>query len=259
MMLSADWATIASFATALGTLVLALATFVAVRSANRSARIAEASYQVNLRPVLVPSRLEDPPQKIRWMDNHWARLEGGQATVEFVDGSIYLAVSLRNVGPGLAVPFGWTIMEGASTLDFHHASPEDFRLQTRDLYVGPSDIGFWQAAIREHDDPDSRGSAGHRERRGVHPRNSLRRSRRWATHDHALRDDPLADGGGGPLAAVRGAALVLGPAGSTLRGGFRVGAHAGASGSRDRNQRLGPRRSRCPAARVTPTRGCSTK
>ncbi len=29
-------------------------------------------------------------QKVRWMDNHWARLEGGQGTVEFVDGSIYL-------------------------------------------------------------------------------------------------------------------------------------------------------------------------
>jgi cell division protein FtsX len=60
-----DWATIASFATALGTLVLAVATFSAVRSSNRSARIAEASFQVNLRPVLVTSRLEDPIQKIR--------------------------------------------------------------------------------------------------------------------------------------------------------------------------------------------------
>ena len=75
-----DWATIASFATAVGTLVLAVATFAAVRSLNRSARIAEAAFQVNLRPVLVTSRLEDPMQKIRWVDDHWARRrrESGQ-------------------------------------------------------------------------------------------------------------------------------------------------------------------------------------
>src|ERR1700729_4454515 len=105
-------ATIASFATALGTLVLAVATFSAVRSSNRSARIAEASFEVNLRPVLVTSRLEDPVQKIRWVDDHWARLEGSQASVELVDANIYLAISLRNVGPGLAVTIGWAALVG---------------------------------------------------------------------------------------------------------------------------------------------------
>src|SRR5271170_8441989 len=103
MVLAIDWATVASFATALGTLVLAVATFSAVRSSNRSARIAEASFQVNLRPVLVTSRLDDPMQKIRWVDDHWARVEGNLAYAEFVDGSIYLAISVRNVGSGLAV------------------------------------------------------------------------------------------------------------------------------------------------------------
>ncbi len=70
---STNWATVASFATAVGTLVLALATFASIRSANRSARVAEEAFRVNLRPVLVTSRLDDPVQKIRWMDNHWAR------------------------------------------------------------------------------------------------------------------------------------------------------------------------------------------
>ena len=154
MMLSTDWSTISSFATALGTLVLAIATFVAVRSANRAARIAEAAYQVALRPVLVTSRLQDPVQKIRWMDNHWSRLEGGRATAELVDGSIYMAISVRNVGSGLAVPFGWSLREGASTAETPHHNPEEFRSQTRDLYVAPSDVGFWQAAIRSAEDPD---------------------------------------------------------------------------------------------------------
>src|ERR1700752_3398334 len=94
-----DWATIASFATAMGTLVLAVATFSAVRSSNRSARIAEAAFQVNLLPVLITSRLNDPVQKTSWVGTHWARLDGSQGIVEVVDGSIYLAISVRNVGP----------------------------------------------------------------------------------------------------------------------------------------------------------------
>ncbi len=39
----ADWVTISSLATAGGTLVLAVATFGSVKSANRAARIAELS------------------------------------------------------------------------------------------------------------------------------------------------------------------------------------------------------------------------
>ncbi len=156
MIANTDWATIASFATALGTLVLAVATFSAVRSSSRSARIAEEAFQVNLRPVLVTSRRDDPMQKVRWVDDHWARLEGSQASVELVDGSIYLAISVRNVGPGLGVIFGWSVLpELASVITVvPHAAPEDFRMQTRDLYIAPGDIGFWQAAIREAGDPD---------------------------------------------------------------------------------------------------------
>jgi hypothetical protein len=150
---STDWATIASFATAVGTLVLAVATFSAVRSSNRSAQIAQAAFEVNLRPVLVTSRLDDPVQKIRWVDDHWARLDGSQASVEVVDGSIYLAISLRNVGPGLGVIFGWYVFTELVLVDVEHAAPEDFRMQTRDLYIASGDIGYWQAAIREAEDP----------------------------------------------------------------------------------------------------------
>jgi hypothetical protein len=41
----ADWATISALATAGGTLALAVATYGAVRSSNRSARIAELALQ----------------------------------------------------------------------------------------------------------------------------------------------------------------------------------------------------------------------
>ncbi len=154
MLASTDWATIASFATAIGTLVLALATFASIRSANRSARIAESAFQAQLRPVLVTSRLEDPVQKIRWMDNHWARLEGSRGTADVVDGNIYLAISLRNAGSGLAVAIGWAVIPETALADVPHLSPEQFHRQTRDLYIAPNDIGFWQAAIRDSADPD---------------------------------------------------------------------------------------------------------
>ena len=69
-----DWSTIASLSTAVGTLVLAAATFSATRSANRSARIAERAFEARLRPVLVPSRPTDPGEKVLWGDQRWSRV-----------------------------------------------------------------------------------------------------------------------------------------------------------------------------------------
>jgi hypothetical protein len=73
---SADWASVASLATALGTLVLAVATFASVRSANRAARAAEQSLMVGLRPLLVASRLHDDPQKVMFVDRKWVQVPG---------------------------------------------------------------------------------------------------------------------------------------------------------------------------------------
>jgi hypothetical protein len=149
----ADWVTISSLATAGGTLVLAAATFASVRSANRSARVAERALQVGLRPLLMPSRLEDPMMKVMWVDRHFARLEGGRACVEVVDGVIYLAMSLRNVGSGMAVLHGWHPAPRGLRADEPHAEPERFRSQNRDLYVPPGDVGFWQGAFRDPTEP----------------------------------------------------------------------------------------------------------
>jgi hypothetical protein len=137
-----DWVTISSLATAGGTLVLAAATFASVRSANRAARTAERALQVGMRPLLMPSRLEDPLIKVMWVDGHFARLEGGRACVEVVDGVVYLALSLRNVGSGIAVLHGWHPAAEWLRSDQPHAEPDQFRPQTRDLYVPPGDVGF---------------------------------------------------------------------------------------------------------------------
>ena len=147
-----DWATISALITAAGTLVLAVATFASVRSANRAARIAERAFQVGLRPLLMPSRLEDPAQKIRWVDEHWARVEGGRSSVEVTEGNIYLAMSVRNAGNGFAVLQAWHIE--AELMPAGQPPPErdQFRPQTRDLYIPSGDTGFWQAALRDPND-----------------------------------------------------------------------------------------------------------
>src|SRR4051794_11062865 len=72
----ADWTTASAVATAGGTLVLAAASFASVRSANRAARAAERSLLAALRPVLMPSRLEDPPQKVHFVDGKWLLAPG---------------------------------------------------------------------------------------------------------------------------------------------------------------------------------------
>jgi hypothetical protein len=154
---ASDWATLADLATALGTLVLAIATFSAIRSANRSARIAERSMLIGLRPVLMPTRREDTTLKANFGDNKWVHLPGGGAAGEVgggdgtmgpADGVIYLALPLRNAGSGIAVILGWIFYPEWRRTD-EHPPVAEFRQQSRDLYVPAGDIAFWEGAIRD--------------------------------------------------------------------------------------------------------------
>jgi hypothetical protein len=149
-----DWTTFASLATALGTLVLAIATFGATRSANRSARLSQVALMARIRPLLLSSRPDDRTEKVNWMDEHYERLEGGHGVLKEGEGAIYLAANLRNAGAGLAIMHGWYMhLDRNAARD---ACPEDdsFRRLTRDLYIAPNDTGFWQGAIRDEADPD---------------------------------------------------------------------------------------------------------
>jgi hypothetical protein len=151
----ADWTTISALATAGGTLVLAIATFSSVRSSNRSARVAERAFQVGLRPVLVPSRLEDPMTKVLFLGQRWVRVEGGHGTIEVDDDVIYMVIGVRNVGAGIAVLRGWYIDRGDPTNTPDSPPPlDEFRRQTRDIYVPVSEPGWWQGALRDPDDAD---------------------------------------------------------------------------------------------------------
>jgi hypothetical protein len=147
-----NWTTVSSLATAGGTLVLAVATFSAVRSANKAARIAERSFEIGLRPVLAPSRLEDPPQKVMFRDRHWVVLQGARAAVEVVDGVVYLAMLVRNVGNGMAIIESWEPFPGQRTSTDPWGEIEDFRPQTRALWIAPGDVAFWQGALRDKTD-----------------------------------------------------------------------------------------------------------
>jgi hypothetical protein len=153
----ADWVTISSLASAGGTLVLAGVTVASVRSANRAARVAEQSLLAGQRPLLVPSRTEDPPLKVGFHDDVWFSVPGGQGIASARDGVVYFMIAVRNVGTGIAVLHGWHLypeLQLGPDLEIVPTPLEDFTTLTRDLYVAPDDVGFWQGSFR---DPASDG------------------------------------------------------------------------------------------------------
>ena len=157
-----DWIVLSNVGTAVGTLVLAVSTFAAVRSGNRSARIAERALLSGLRPLLVPSRPQDPADDVLFADGRTVPVGGGRALVLEDAGVVYLAMPLRNVGAGIGVLNAYRVEAEAA-----HRVAEDplgptrhrrddvapdrsaFRRQQRDIYVPAGDLGTWQAALRD--------------------------------------------------------------------------------------------------------------
>ena len=153
MIVATDWVAVSSITTAAATLVLAFATFASVRSANRSARVAERSLMAGLRPLLIQARADDPPQKVGFHDDKWFKIDGGYGVAEVGDDAVYLAIALRNVGSAIAVLHGWTLAEDGTMGAVDHQPVETFRRLTRDLYIGPGEVGFWQGAFRDPSEP----------------------------------------------------------------------------------------------------------
>jgi hypothetical protein len=157
-----DWA---AWGTSVGTLVLAGATFAAVRSSNRSARIAERALLTGLRPMLTPSRREDPDEQVQFADGRVFEVGAGRAMLHREQGVIYLAIPLRNVGSGIALLRAYhleadsaeRIADDPRGLARHRRGdpppdPATFAEQQRDLYIPSDDLGFWQAALRDQAD-----------------------------------------------------------------------------------------------------------
>ena len=78
--------------------------------------------------------MQDPEQKIQFLEGRSLRVAGGAATLEAADGVVYLVISVRNVGTGLAVIHGWHV-EVTGQPQQTHPPLEDFTTQTRDIYV----------------------------------------------------------------------------------------------------------------------------
>ena len=148
----ADWVTISSLATAGGTLVLALATFSSVRSANRSTRLAERSLLAGQRPILIPTHDDDPEQAVRFGDGVLVHVPGHAGVIELQRENLYMAISVRNGGNGLALIQGWRV-EVADQTSNQPPPTDEFRRQQRDIYIPPGEVGFWQGAIRDRSDP----------------------------------------------------------------------------------------------------------
>jgi hypothetical protein len=165
-----DWA---GWGTSIGTLVLAGATFAAIRSSNRSARsaersarIAERSLLAALRPLLIVARPEDPGHQVQFADGRLLAMSSGEALFRAEKDVIYIALPLRNAGTGIAHLRAYRLE--AETADRVQADPlgparhrrgdpapdpATFVNQQRDLYVAPGEAGFWQAALRDPIDP----------------------------------------------------------------------------------------------------------
>ncbi len=161
-----DWATISSWATAGGTLALAGATLLAVRSANRAAQATERALLAGIRPVLVASRLDDPPEKVGFQDDHWVKVGGGRGAAEVTDDAISFVMALRNAGSGMAVLDRWDFSLDRARHDPRERDPAEFHRLTRDIYLAGGDRGFWQGAMRDPSDPQfelARAAIEHRQ------------------------------------------------------------------------------------------------
>lgn len=157
-----DWATLADIGTAAGTLILAGATFVAVRASARSARIAERTLLAGQRPVLAPAGPDDPAAGVQFADGMVFPVGNGHPLVQREAGIVYLAIALRNAGAGLAMLRGYRL-QGEPAAHVAQDSrgvarhlrgdpppkPLAFSPQQRDLLISTSRAGFWQAALRD--------------------------------------------------------------------------------------------------------------
>ena len=161
-----DWATWAEVGTAVGTLVLAGATFSAVRSSSRTARIAERALLASQRPLLAPAGPDDPETQVQFADGQVFALPAGRPLAKRSGRIIYLAIPLCNLGAGIAVLRAYHLQaepaqdvardpQGTARHRRGDTPPSisSFAPQQRDLLISTGRVGFWQAALRDPDMP----------------------------------------------------------------------------------------------------------
>jgi hypothetical protein len=63
--------------------------------------------------------------------------------------AVFLAVSVRNAGNGIAVLHGWHLWPELRSGREDPVPVDEFVRLTRDLYVAAGDVGFWQGTFRD--------------------------------------------------------------------------------------------------------------
>jgi hypothetical protein len=69
-------------------------------------------------------------------------------------------MSLRNVGPGLALLNAWMFYADRLVGEADRPDHSAFRRLTRDIYIPTGDLGFWQGGFRDPTDPAFAEAAG---------------------------------------------------------------------------------------------------
>jgi hypothetical protein len=80
---------------------------------------------------------------------------GGRGVAAVGENAIYLAISVRNVGTGIAVLDGWRLYRRRE-IEGSRSAPDlsSFVRLTRDIYIPVSEVGFWQGTFRHPERSD---------------------------------------------------------------------------------------------------------
>ena len=147
-----DWTTVSSLTTGAGTLVLAVATFAAVRSANRAARVAGGSSvgrPAAAAGALAPGRRR--PEGV--LRRRQGRATGRRRAVPRKSTAATSTWASRCATPAGASRY---CMAGGSRPARRPSRAGRRRKPsgrtTRDIFIAPNDVGFWQAAFRDSAD-----------------------------------------------------------------------------------------------------------
>jgi hypothetical protein len=153
IVVAADWVTISALATRAGR-----SSSPSPRSrpcGPRTGRLAwpNARCSPACAPLLIPSRPDDPQQKVSFADEQHLVVDGAGAAAEVGDDAVYVAISLRNAGAGIAVLHGWHLYPERRLGATDQPPVDDFTRLTRDIYIPAGDVGFWQGTFRDRATP----------------------------------------------------------------------------------------------------------
>ncbi len=136
-----------------------------------------------------PSRIDDPPQKVglrRTTSGSYAPRRPGRRRARPTTPSTSRSRSATSAPESPSSTAGTSCRRSSSARTMSPPPLEDFTTLTRDLYIAPGDVGFWQGALRDPGSDDYRKPARGRGPAADRRRHPLRRLRRRPARDQPL-------------------------------------------------------------------------